>query len=323
MKILLKGFGSIGKRHCSNLLQLGYNNLVIVSSKSELGEEYKELPVYSDLGEALRSHTFTHGFICSPTAFHTEDLIAFLKAGIPSIFLEKPISHSLAGLIEIFELFRYDTKVYVGFDLHFDPGLTKVKQAIDSSLLGKIYSANSFVGQYLPDWRPNEDHRLGMSASIEKGGGVMLDLVHEFDYLRWILGKPCKIMSFYQRNPQLQIETEDVADVLIQFEHDINASIHLDYHQRKLIRFCIITGEKGTIKWDLAERKVTIMCQDHTIEEFDFSNFERNDRYLQIVKAFMTQQDDLRLTSLEEGVISLKMVLAAKSASENDTIIKM
>jgi hypothetical protein len=65
------------------------------------------------------------------------------------------------------------------------------------------------------------------------------------------------------------------------------------------------------------------MCQDHTIEEFDFSNFERNDRYLQIVKAFMTQQDDLRLTSLEEGVISLKMVLAAKSASENDTIIKM
>ncbi|MFT4855353.1 MAG: putative dehydrogenase [Algoriphagus sp.] len=323
MKILLKGFGSIGRRHCENLLLLGYDNIVIVSSKTELGEKFKDIPTYIDLNKALADHVFTHGFICSPTAFHTSDLRQFLNAEIPAIYLEKPVSHSLDAIEELLELAKNKTNVVVGFDLHFDPGLTMVKEIIDSNQIGKIYSANSFVGQYLPDWRPYEDYRVGMSASKEKGGGVMLDLVHEFDYLRWLLGKPRKVASFYQTNSQLEIETEDLADVLIQFENGINGSIHLDYHQRKLIRFCIITGERGTIKWDLAARKVILTHHDHSIEEFEFSNFERNDRYLQVLDAFFNNPGDVRLTSFEDGIISLKMVLAAKMASEQERVIEI
>jgi predicted dehydrogenase len=322
MTILLKGFGSIGKRHAANLLTLGYDHVVVVSSKTSLGEGFDQLNSYRTLEEALQHHRFSHGFICSPTSHHVDDLRAFLDAGISHIYLEKPVSHTMTDLDLIRNLVRSKAaRVQVGFDLHFDPGLTKAKEILDSGVLGKIYAANAFVGQYLPDWRPHEDYRKGMSASQEQGGGVMLDLVHEFDYLRWLFGNPEKIGAFYQKNEALEIETEDVADVLIRFEKKVQATIHLDYHQRKLIRFCIFTGELGTLKWDLAERTLRLTAPDKTDQVFDFSQHERNDRYLAIAKAFMQEPEHLGLTGLEEGIQSLKMVLGAKQSSEGGKMI--
>jgi predicted dehydrogenase len=185
-----------------------------------------------------------------------------------------------------------------------------------------VYSANAFVGQYLPDWRPYEDHRKGMSASIERGGGVMLDLIHEFDYLIWLLGKAEMVSAIYQRNKELEIETEDVADVLIKFESGASGSIHLDYHQRVLIRNCVFTGALGTIKWDLAARTVTLTLADKKEEVFDFSSFERNDRYLEIAKAFMNAESDDRICTFELGLESLQLVMASKISSQSNTILK-
>ncbi|MBN3583006.1 Gfo/Idh/MocA family oxidoreductase [Algoriphagus aestuarii] len=321
MKVLLKGFGSIGKRHTTNLLALGISDVSIITSKTKLSEGFEHLNRYQTIEQALKNTAYTHGFICSPTAFHLEDLNSFMDAGIKNIYLEKPISHKWNDLERVLDrMISEKVRIQVGFDLHFDPGIRKVKEILDSGKMGKVYSVNAFVGQYLPDWRPLEDHRKGMSASIEKGGGVMLDLVHEFDYLRWLLGFPKKIGCFYQKNPELEIETEDLADVLIQFENGCNATIHLDYHQRKLIRFCIITCENGTVKWDLAERTVSLVTAQNDLEKFDFSGFERNDRYLQIVDAFMNNPVDDRLTSFQDGLISLKMVLESKTSSINGTI---
>ncbi|PZV79143.1 putative dehydrogenase [Algoriphagus aquaeductus] len=324
MKILLKGFGSIGKRHASNLLALGYTDLVIITSKSTLGDGLDHLLKYRSVQEAADNHTgFTHGFICSPTAFHMSDLKAFLKVGIPNIYIEKPVSHTLDFCIDLgHEIQQSNTRVQVGFDLHFDPGLMKAKEIIESGEIGKILSANAFVGQYLPDWRPYEDHRKGMSASIEKGGGVMLDLVHEFDYLRWIMGLPAKICAIYQSNPLLEIETEDVSDILIQFSNGATASLHLDYHQRDLIRNCVFTGEKGTLIWDLAKKSISLTREDRSTSIFDFSEFERNDRYVQIVKSFIEKPNDLRLTSFNEALVSLRMVLDSKKSSDTSSVIE-
>lgn len=322
MKILLKGFGSIGKRHVTNLLHLGYKDISIVSSKSQLGNGFENLNHYTTLEDAINENQFSHGFICSPTSIHFDDLNAFLDAGIKNIYLEKPISHNLDGLEKIVEkLAGKEFRIQVGFDLHFDPGLVKAKDILDSGLLGKIFSANAFVGQYLPDWRPHEDYKKGMSASKEKGGGVLLDLVHEFDYLRWIMGTPNFISAFYQNNNCLGIETEDLADVLIKFESGANSTIHLDYHQRKLTRFCIFTGELGSLKWDLISRTLTLTGADFPDQVFDFSSFERNDRYVEIMRTFIQTPTDWRLTNFEEGLISLKMVLCAKSSSDSTSMI--
>lgn len=321
--ILIKGIGSIGRRHCSNLLGLGFDQLVLVSGQSEFPSEWPSFPVYKEVKDALANHQISHGIIASPTAYHMNDLEEMLSLGIKNIYLEKPVSHNLEKVEELLEISRGKAKVIIGFDLHYDPGLIKVKELMDQNVLGKIYSANAFVGQYLPDWRPHEDYKKGMSASIEKGGGVMLDLVHEFDYLCWLLGNPKQVAAIYQNNRELGIETEDLADVLIGFENGITGTIHLDYHQKSLIRNCVLTGQNASIIWDLGARTVIVQYKSGEREEFDFSQFERNDRYVSIMKDFMKGANDKKLTSFENGIKSLKLVLAAKKASEQSTMIQL
>lgn len=323
MKVLIIGLGSIGKRHCSNLISLGVENISIVTSKKELPDSFKHLIFFTSIAAAVENETYTHALICTPTANHLSDLQQLIEAGIPQIYLEKPISNTLSDVSIGLEYIEKGNQIIVGYDLHFDPGLNRVKSLLDNNAIGRVYSVNSFVGQYLPDWRPYEDYRLGMSASIEKGGGVMLDLIHEFDYLCWLFGTPETVYGMYQNNPELEIETEDLADILVKFQKGINVSLHLDYHQRSLVRNCLITGEKGSILWDLADRKVTFTNDQKEVEIFDFNGYERNDRYLQILDAFLNNPSDPRLCTYPMALKSLELVIAAKMSSEFNSVVQL
>jgi predicted dehydrogenase len=319
---LIIGFGSIGKRHLENLMVLGHENIIIVSKSNQ---KFKNFKTYTNLELSISENLISHAFICSSTASHHESLKILLNNKIENIYLEKPISNNLENLKKITpELLSNCKRLVVGYDLHFDKGLNKIKQIIQDGTLGSIYSLNAIVGQYLPDWRPNQDYKIGMSAKIDEGGGVMLDLVHEFDYIRWLLGQPNKIACFFQNNQELKIETEDVADVLVQFENKISATIHLDYHQKTLIRNCMITCEKATVFWDLPTQEVKINFKNGKSELFKFDNYSRNERYIEILNAFLDNSKfDSRLTTFDDALISLKMVLGAKESSNLNKMITL
>jgi predicted dehydrogenase len=105
--------------------------------------------------------------------------------------------------------------------------MQKTKELLQSNAIGKIISVNAFVGQYLPQWRSYEDHRKGMSAKKETGGGVLLDLVHEFEYLYRLFGEVDSVTCYTTNTGALEIETEENADVLFKFKsgHNRNSFI--------------------------------------------------------------------------------------------------
>ena len=329
MKILLIGLGSIGKRHLANLLSLGYTDVTLVSRSSPLPGPYGHFARFASVADALAQQSFDCAFVCSPTAKHTSDLLPLLRHQVPRIYLEKPVADRWDDIAQIRMLAAaYKNRIVLGFDLHFDPGLTRVKELIASGAIGDMVCANAQVGQYLPDWRPNEDYRKGTSARIETGGGVMLDLVHEFDYLQWLMGGVASVACQSINTGALQIETEEVADVLLKFRGGQTGSIHLDYWQRTLVRNCLITGTQGSIVWDLAKSEVRWITSKPSgpqmpWQHFEYANFVRNDRFVEIIKAFMAAQWDDRLTSLEQGVESLKLVLAAKHSSKAQTFVSL
>jgi predicted dehydrogenase len=228
----------------------------------------------------------------------------------------------MAGLAQATALAEsYPCKVVVGFDMHFDPGLMKVKELISEKIIGDFVSINATVGQYLPDWRPAEDYRTGMSARKETGGGVMLDLVHEFDYVRRICGPVQRLAAFYKNSGALQIETEDVAEIILGFQNGAVGSIHLDYLQPLLVRNCLVTGKSGSITWNLANNNVCWIGADKQIHAFDYAGFQRNQRFIDIMSAFMNDAPDERLTTLQQGIESLQLVLAAKISADEQRFI--
>lgn len=324
MKILLIGFGSIGKRHLGNLFHLGFNNVDVVTRNALLPEPYKELKLYNSLQDALANSTYDTAILCTPTAQHTPAILQLLQAQVYRIYIEKPISHSLDDIDVVSSLAgSYSNKIVVGFDLHFDPGLLKVKELLAAGTIGKIISINAQVGQYLPDWRPTEDYRQGMSAKIATGGGVMLDLVHEFDYVTCLAGPVKTVAALYNNSGTLEIETEDVAEVLLQFDNGAVGTIHLDYLQPSLVRNCMITGTEGSIKWNLATNTVDWMNQKKESFTYDYKSFGRNDRFIEIMKCFLEDAPDDRLTNLEQGIKSLQLVLAAKKSCDAQQFIKI
>jgi predicted dehydrogenase len=324
LKILLVGLGSIGKRHLRNIISIGYNEIDIVSRSGILPEEFAALTVHKTVEEAVEQNKYDAAVLCVPTAQHLPAFKELVLAEIPLIYLEKPVSHSYEGIDEIVQLLEQNrNKVVVGFDMHYDLGLLKVKELLDSGTIGKLVSANAQVGQYLPDWRPHEDYSKGMSAKRETGGGVMLDLVHEFDYLHWLVGDAKTIASFNKNSGALQIETEDIAEVMVRFTNGVLGTIHLDYLQQKLVRNCLFTGSEGSIIWNLAESKVSWIGRNKEEQIFTYKEHERNDRFIAIMKAFLNNEDDNRLTSFNNGLASLKMVLAAKYSSDHSIFVQM
>ncbi len=324
MKILLIGLGSIGKRHLDNLLAIGYTDITVVSRSYELPVEFTKCKKYTTTGEALLNHQFDTAFICNPTSLHIPDLLLLLKNQVKNIYIEKPLSNSTEHLNDVLQLANaYSSNIVVGYDLHFDPGTQKIKELLHQNSIGKIISANAFVGQHLSQWRPYEDYRKGMSAKKETGGGVMLDLIHEVDYLYWLLGSVESVACNYINTGELEIETEEAAEMLLKFSNGAMATVHLDYWQPQLKRYCTFTGTRGTIHWDLAEQRITVTDMQKKQEEFSYQSFNRNDRFVCIVKTFLECSNDERLTKLPEAIHSLKIILAAKHAAENNCVVKL
>ncbi len=324
MKILIVGLGSIGKRHLNNIFSLGYREIALVSSGKNIPKEYSALQIFTTIQAAIEVEKFDAAVICTPTAQHIEALTLLLESGIKNIYVEKPVSNTFNDILKVQSLItNSSSRVQVGFDMHYDLGLQKVKSLIQQKVIGQIVSVNAQVGQYLPDWRPQEDYSKGMSAKKETGGGVMLDLVHEFDYLYWLFGKAQTIASLNKNSGSLNIETEDIAEVLVKFKSGVIGTIHLDYLQQKLVRNCLVTGSAGSIKWDLSTSKVYWILKDKTEYEFNYSSFERNDRFVNIIKDFLDKEVNDHVTMFNNGLVSLKMVLAAKYSSDNNVFVKL
>jgi predicted dehydrogenase len=309
-------------------MTLGYNNVSLVRRKAQVLNEFPNLKVYESIVKACKEVKFDVAIICTPTSNHFKDFIEVSKNNIPNIYIEKPICGSTKESLIIEKTKNeLNLNVVIGYDLHFDLGLLKVKELLKENITGKVCSFQVEVGQYLPDWRIKEDYREGMSAKRALGGGVMLDLIHEFDYVNSLFGPIKSIFGKHNHISNLEIETEDVSLNIVETKNGVLGTILLDYLQKELSRSCKIIGDRGTIIWNYKKSNVSWMTNDTPVwKEFDYSHEERNDRFLSIIKSFLESNvnnlDD-RLSSVEDSIISLKMVETAKKSNITNKYLEL
>ena len=121
----------------------------------------------------------------------------------------------------------------------------------------RINEVNVYCGSYLPEWRPGtEDWRACYSARPELGGGVHIDLIHEFDSIHWIFGDPLRSRKTLRHRSSLGIEAVDYANYCLEYE-DYCISVVLDYFRRDYKRTVEIVADEGTWTADLGTGRVT------------------------------------------------------------------
>ena len=232
-RILVCGAGSVGERHIQNLMALGHTDIALYRrSGRPLRTISADLPVFTDLDQALALYKPTVAFITNPTALHIPTALRTAEAAC-HLFIEKPLSDSLDD-IDVLQavLYRHRRVAMTGYMMRFHPLLQQAKSWLDSGELGEPLYARASWGEHVPDWHPWEDYRDGYAVRDDLGGGPALTLSHEIDLLAWMLGSPTESVSLASLASPLEAGCEQAVDILMRFEHGATASVHLDFWQR-------------------------------------------------------------------------------------------
>jgi CMP-N,N'-diacetyllegionaminic acid synthase len=111
--------------------------------------------------------------------------------------------------------------------MRFHPVIGELKEIISKK--GKPTYFSIICSSYLPDWRPNQDYTKLYSAKKDLGGGVILDLSHEFDYINWLFGEIKKIDGVCGKISDLKIDSEDILIAKLTCNSNIYGNLYLDY----------------------------------------------------------------------------------------------
>jgi predicted dehydrogenase len=329
MKFLIAGLGSIGRRHLNMLRTLGQDDFILYRThQSTLDDaDLAGIPVYTDLRDALAQKPDAV-IVANPTSLHMDVAIPAAEAGC-HILLEKPISDDLSRVDELRQAAeKSGSLILVGFQFRYHPTLNKARELINDGALGKILSAHSHWGEYLPNWHPWEDYRDSYAARADLGGGVIGTLTHPLDYMRYILGEVAETASLHGHVSPLELSgVEDVGEIGIKFKSGAIGAVHVNYFQRPPDHRLEIVGTKGTLRWNNADGvlhyfdmpdefgswSTSPSAPIHTKYELP-TDFERNHLFVAQMAHFLDVVEGKAepRCSLEDGIRAVELVLEVK-----------
>ena len=263
MRILFVGLGSIAKRHIKNLIDICNKDLEISVLRSGNGK-----PIEEDIRTCISNEYTSYEelkdkyeavFITNPTSIHYDTLRKVYDLS-NCFFIEKPIF--VTGEEDITDFLSDGKKYYVAAPLRYSNVIQWLKNHFDFS---KAYSIRAISSSYLPDWRPGIDYRNVYSAHKDMGGGVSIDLIHEWDYISYLIGFPQSVKSIINRKSNLEIDSDDIAVYLAEYPNKV-VEVHLDYFGRKTQRKLEIFAEDDTIVADLLEQRISWLSSGKVVD---------------------------------------------------------
>jgi len=325
-RVLLVGLGSIGKRHLSNLQKLLPQATIAVLRSRKGTSSVADCEIVSSL-EAAIDFRPDMAVICSPSSFHMEVAEGLAAEGV-HLFIEKPLSNRMQGVAQFIEMIACsDLKVMVGYNLRFSPSLRAFKSLLDTDEFGRTLMVTAEVGQYLPSWRPEVDYRSTVSARSKLGGGALLELSHELDYLTWLFGKAVTASAKLIKVSDLEMDVEDLVLAQIDFEKNgrkLPASVQLDFLQRHPYRRCKAICEQATLVWNAIAGRVEAHQQGGSSTLFQDDN-DRNFTYEQELHVFIDCIETGAPVPIDaqDGLKVLELVEAIRSSSKLGKVIHL
>ena len=327
--VLVVGLGSIGRRHVRNLKQIYPESQVVVWSRSHRAGDLEDMSLLVDrvvtsLDDALTGRP-NMALLTNPASIHVETGLKLASHGI-HLFVEKPLSNSMDGVDALLRLCEQRHVVLtVGYPFRFYPPLQAMRRALNEGRIGRVMTVWAEVGQYLPQWRPDTDYRESVSAKQELGGGVVLELSHELDYLRWMMGEVESVSAQTGRVSDLEIDVEDSADIHLRFASGAMGSVHLDMVQQPMTRTCRIIGTDGTLSWDWATHQVRLYSNQSSdwSDVYPQQDIDPNQMYVSELEHFMdcVEGEVEPEVSGEDARRTLEVALAAKRSSQEQKAV--
>lgn len=301
-KVLLIGYGSIGKKHARNLLDLGIKPYILTKYPDNFDAIFlKDLKI-------IDNKKMDYWIIASPTARHLDDLEKCLTLlnNLPNeILVEKPLECSYTKGKKIKDINdEYNINIFIAYNLRFLKIFNIIKKFI-LKYRSKIKIVDVVAGQDLREWRPYKDYRDSYSAHRDQGGGVDLDLSHEIDYILWLFGNNFKNrIIFKNKISKLKIDSPDIFKLMLDYNTFI-VDITLDYIRNPKERYIKILCEDGeNLYYNFVKNILKIGDKQIII------NDDINQSYKEMLKSLLDVYNKNRnkFCTIDEGLNILKIL---------------
>ena len=298
LNVCFIGYGSIAKRHIKNLHSLckikkinlnidilrheNCNNNIIDKVKFVNKVKYNKLGI-DDKYDII--------FITNPTSEHYKTLKRY-KHNAKMFFVEKPLVN-YSDINKIKRLKIDSNKIYVACPLRYNSVVQYVKKMVR---LNNVISVRVICSSYLPEWRKGIDYKKTYSAMKKMGGGVRLDLIHEWDYVKYLFGSPDRIICCYGKYSNLKIDSEDIATYIGEYKDKL-IELHIDYFGRVNQRKVEIYTNDDVIVADLNKCIVEKLKGNETInfkEKRDDYQIKELDHFLKIYYKLLENDNNLK-----------------------------
>lgn len=330
-RLLIVGLGSIGKRHLRLARKLlPYSKIAVLRHKFELTIPEEADYSFSKLSEAL-DFSPDLAVIANPANYHLSVALPLAKNGV-HLLIEKPLSTTIKSATELLDSCKKTNALLsIGYNLRFLSSLQKFKSLLDAEQIGDVWSVRSEMGQFLPIWRTGSDYRKSVSAQLALGGGVLLELSHEIDYLRWIFGEVEWVQAVLAQQSDLEIDVEDTAHLILGFvakknKSQIIATLNLDFIRQDTVRSCTAVGKLGSLRWNGIDGTVELWISSrHGWQEVYKHQEERDQSYIEEWNNIITciDQGGTPMITGEDGLKVMYVIEAARLADKSKSQVRV
>jgi UDP-N-acetylglucosamine 3-dehydrogenase len=246
VRVAVIGGGAMGQHHIRIYSEMKDVELVGIcdtdrSRAESLAKKYNTAP-YFDHKELLKQELDAVSVVV-PTTLHTKIALDAIESGT-QLLVEKPIADTLENADAMISA-AHDAKVklMVGHIERFNPAVLKLKEIIDSGMLGKIVSISS--------------RRVGPFNPRIRDVGIIMDLgVHDIDVISYLYSK--KINEVYTIAGNDIHTFEDHASILLRCENNLSGMVETNWLTPHKIRNLTAIGLKGVAYLDYIKQTVEL-----------------------------------------------------------------
>jgi len=330
-RILIVGLGSMGKRHLRLARELlPQAEIAVLRHNVDLTIPEGANYIFSTMLESLEFAPQL-AVIANPATFHLSAAMPLAEAGV-HLLIEKPLSATTEGIQSLLQgCKKKNVVLMIGYNLRFLQSLQKFKSMLDDQMIGNVWSVRSEIGQYLPSWRTDSDYRQCVSAQHALGGGALLELSHEIDYLSWIFGEVDWVQAVLTQQSDLEIDVEDSANLILGFvakgtERPLVATVNLDFIRQDTTRSCTAIGKIGSLRWNGITGTVELWaCGTHGWQVIYNHQVARDESYVSEWQSFLTciERKSQPLISGADGLKVIQVIESARLAAKTKSQIKI
>ena len=235
-KVAILGNGTAGRRFFQLLSEMNVDSKLL-SRRVDLAE------IDSRNSSPSGWSDFNHIIIASETSSHHEMLLGISSSSFKGkVLIEKP------GYVRESRSFNQSLDVRVSYNLRYLEGIWAIKEMCQQS---RPLNLGIVCHSHLTQWR-KDHHREGQYSRLKaSGGGALLDLSHEIDFARLILGIPLVVSAQGGRLGKVTQDSDDSWGILFGYEDGSIATINLSIISHRQERQLTLVTQEKEAKFDL------------------------------------------------------------------------